>query len=426
MDIEINKNVRYNFTINVIDGGFFGLAMGLASVVTVLPLFVSTMTDSAVLIGLIPAIRTMGWQLPQILTANHVAHLRRYKPMVILMTIQERLPFLGLAAIAWFLPGMAEPVALWLTFGLLVWQGLGGGLTATAWQSMIAEIMPPRRRGVFFGAQAASADVLASGGAVLAGFMLDTMSPRSGFTLCFLLASVALVVSWIFLAGTREPEHSPYTLPDERRPAFWQGVGRILRCDANFRWFLLGRALLPFGTLAFAFYTVYAVRAYHASASVAGLMTGVFLAVQIVFNPLMGWLGDRWSHRAIIEIGTLAAVASAVLAAWAPGLNWFYLVFILAGIANVSFWTIGLAMTLEFGTPAERPAYISLANTLVAPSTIVAPLLGGWLADFAGYPVAFLASAVGGVIATLVFHMLVQNPRHDQSMPVPDTDMCPG
>ena len=43
---------------------------------------------------------------------------------------------------------------------------------------------------------------------------------------------------------------------------------------------------------------------------------------------------------------SLSPAASALVAWWAPSYEWFYLVVILAGIANVAVWTVGLAMTL--------------------------------------------------------------------------------
>ena len=411
MDIEINKHLRYNFAVNVMDGAFFGFALGFASFVTVLPLFVSTMTDSAILIGLIPAIHSVGWQLPQLFTARQVTRLSRYKPTVVLMTIHERLPFLGLAAVAWFLPALGREVVLLLTFGLLTWQGLGGGFTATAWQSMIGKIIPAKRRGIFFGSQAAAANLLASGSAVLAGILLERLDSPLDWAVCFLLASVSMAVSWVFLAKTREPDRPPVGA-NENRSGFWSDVGAILQRDVNFRWFLAARVLSQMATVAFGFYTIYAVRHHGMSEGIAGLVTGVFAATQTVANPIMGWGGDRWSHRAVMEVGALAAAASASLAWLAPDMTWFYLVFILAGVANVAFFTIGTTLILEFGTEAERPAYIGLANTLVAPSTILAPLAGGWLADSAGYPAAFLASAVSGLLTALILHVMVQDPRH--------------
>ena len=94
----IDPTLKHNLTANLLDGSFFGMALGFASFVTVIPLFVSQMTDSAVLIGLIPAIHSVGWQIPQLLTSERVARQSRFKPMVLLMTLNERIPFLGLGA----------------------------------------------------------------------------------------------------------------------------------------------------------------------------------------------------------------------------------------------------------------------------------------------------------------------------------------
>lgn len=407
---EIHKNLKYNLIVNLLDGGFFGFAIGFASFVTILPLFVSTMTGSAILIGLIPAIHSVGWQLPQLLTADRVSRQKRYKPMVLWMTVQERLPFIGLGIVAWYLPKLGNQAGLVLTFGLLVWQGLGGGFTATAWQSMIGKIIPSDRRATFYGAQSAAANLMASVSAVAAGFILEKLPSPQDFVLCFLLASLNMAISWYFLALTREPESVPLTSASEQG-VFWSRLRAILRRDLNFRWFLVVRMLSQLAVMASAFYTVYVVR-YHGMSEVGvGLMTGVLLGTQIAANPLMGWIGDRWSHRAVMEIGIGSAVLSALLAWLAPSPGWFYLVFILAGIANVAVWTISLAMILEFGSESERPAYIGLANTLIAPATILAPFLGGLLADVAGYPAAFVTSAIGGLATLVVLQVFVRDPR---------------
>ena len=276
---------------------------------------------------------------------------------------------------------------------------------------MIGKIIPAKRRGIFFGTQSAAANLFASGGAVLAGILLERLDSPLDWTICFLLASVSMAVSGVFLAKTREPDRPPAD-KNENRSDFWSSVGAILQRDVNFRWFLVARVLSPIATVAFAFYTIYAVRHHGMSEGTAGLVTGVYAATQTAANPIMGWVGDRWSHRAVMEVGALAAAVSAALAWLTPDMTWFYLVFVLAGIADVAFWTIGITLTLEFGTEAERPAYIGLANTLVAPGAILAPLVGGWLADSAGYPAAFIASAIGGLLTALILHVIVQDPRH--------------
>lgn len=405
----IQRSLKHNLIVNLLDGAFFGMALGFASFVTVIPLFVSTLTSSAVLIGLIPAIHTIGWQLPQLFIANQVARQRRLLPMVLFITIQERLPFLGLALVAWRLAELKVNAALIMIYILLIWQGLGGGFTATGWQSLIGKIIPSRRRGTFFGLQASAANLLASLSAVLAGLILERWQDSSGFAICFLLACAAMLLSWIFLALAHEPDSEPVNLA-AAPGGFWPGVGAIMRRDRNFRWFLVGRAFSQLAMMGVAFYAVFAVNQLGVSKLGIGWMTGLLMAVKILTNPLMGWLGDRWSYRATMELGLVAAALSALLAWWAQTPAWFYLVFALVGVTDAAIYTVAISMTLTFGSEAERPAYIGLANTLIAPANILAPFLGGWLAEIAGYPAAFLASAVGGLAAIIVFHWMVHDP----------------
>ena len=318
--------------------------------------------------------------------------------MVMKLTVFERLPFLLLAIVAWFIPVIGPKVALVITYLLLIMQGLGAGFTATGWQSMIGKIIPSNLRGSFYGFQSAAANLLASFSAVLAGLVLVRMDTPEDFTLIFIFASLSMVVSYVFLALTREKSSQENVTTDSQKE-FWQKTRAILRQNRDFRWFLVTRVLGNFGMMAFAFYTVYAVKSLGVSEVTIGLMTSVYMGTQIIANPIMGWLGDRWSHRRMMIIGMVSAAASALIAMWAPNPDWFFLVYILAGIGNVAFWTVGLAMVLLFGSSSEKPAYIGLANTLVAPATILAPLFAGLLVDISGYSTAFLASAIGAILS---------------------------
>jgi MFS family permease len=295
---------------------------------------------------------------------------------------------------------------------LLIWQGLGAGFTATGWQSMIAKIIPPENRGSFFGAQASVANVFSSLSAVGAGVILDKLTSPNDFVTCFMIAAFLLVISWIFLAQIHEPDSEPAALVD-RQAGTWQNMVRILSTDKNFDWFLVARNLAQFGTMGFAFYTVYAVRKLGMDEITVGILTSVLMGAQIVANPIMGRLGDRWSHRLVMGIGLLAAFASALLAWFAGGPTWFYVVVILAGIATVGVWTTGLALILEFGQESDRPMYIGLANTLTAPATFLAPLLGGFLADSSSFSATFLASAACGLLTALVLFFIVRDPHRE-------------
>lgn len=410
MQEYVHKQFRYNFGIGMLDAAFFGFAWGFSSFGTIIPLFISQMTDSAILIGLIPAIHAVGWQLPQLFTANQIARLRRYKPLVMLMTIQERIPFIGLALAAWMFPRLGAAIILPLTFLLLIWQGLGSGFTANPWQSMIAKIIPAEARGSFFGSQAAVANIVISLTAILAGYLLDRFQSPLDFALCFGIASLGYALSMATLSFTHEPYDDEKHIPETQPPLF-QGMLNILRRDRNFAAFMAVRVLYQFATMGFAFYIVYALRKFNMDTITAGFMTAALTIAQTIANAGMGWLSDRVGHKKILVIGMLAVALSSLLAWGAPSLNWFYLVFIISALANVAYWTIGMVLVVEFGTETERPIYIGMSNTLVAPFTILAPILGGWIAEAFGYQSTFLLSALGGVLVTLMMIFLVKDPH---------------
>jgi MFS family permease len=268
--------------------------------------------------------------------------------------------------VAFYLPHLGAKQALWLIFPALVWQGFGGGFTANAWQNMVAKIIPKDLHGTFFATQAAAANGMAGISAILAGLILTKVESPLDFVACFFLAAVMMVVSYIVLGQTREHEAPP---PKEEHPqAFWGHAREILKRDRNFVIFLGVRSLSQFASMAFAFYLIYAVFEYGMSEAMAGVMTSVLLIAQVAFSPLMGRLGDRWSHRGVMCIGALAAALSALLAWMATSREWFYPVFILEAVSIVAIWIVPIALTVSFARrDEERPIYIGLSNTVTAP-----------------------------------------------------------
>jgi MFS family permease len=113
----------------------------------------------------------------------------------------------------------------------------------------------------------------------------------------------------------------------------------------------------------------------------------------------------------MLIIGAGAATLSSLLAWFAPSLAWFFPIFILTGFANVSIWTNGMTMTVDFSNEAERPFYIGLAQTLTAPATMIAPLIGGWIADTQGFGITFGVSTFLSIVMMAILIFLIKEPR---------------
>ena len=134
----------------------------------------------------------------------------------------------------------------------------------------------------------------------------------------------------------------------------------------------------------------------------------------ILASLVMGRLADRWSPRVVMIIGALAATLSALLAILAPSANWFYASFILTSMAIVAIWTIPIPLTVQFGTEEERPYYIGLSSTLTSPATLLAPIIGGWLADTVGFQATFMVSLVCGLLMAAMLAFVVKDPPREQ------------
>jgi MFS family permease len=406
---EVERNYRWNFTVNLLDGATFWFGITFISSSTIAPLFISKLTDSPLPIGLVAAIAQSAWFLPQVFTANVVEQLPRKKPIVInLGFFLERLPMWMLVLSA-LVAGVSPLLALLLFFTGYAWHGLGAGTIATAWQDLIARCFPVDRRGRFFGL----ANFLGAGmgvvGSAFSTWILGAAAFPSSFVYIFLIAASSLVMSWFFLSLTREPVQ-PISAPRQSNRQFLTGLPRIVRDDHNFRRFLVARSLLAVGNMGTGFVTVAAVGRWQVPDSTVGLYTAAYLIGQTAANLAFGLLADRFGHKLSLELGALASALAFVLACLAPSPGWTFVVFALLGISLGAVLVSGILVTLEFSAPARRPTYVGLANTVVGLVSLVAPLLASGLAGI-GYAWVFACSATASLAALIVMRWWVREPR---------------
>jgi MFS family permease len=407
---EVERNYRWNFAVNLIDGTTFWFGTSFISSTTIVPLFVSKLTDSSFAIGLVAVIAQGSWFLPQLFTANAVERLARKKPVVVnLGFFSERLP-LWITIFAAMIAVRAPALALLLFLITYAWHGLGAGVIATAWQDMMARCFPVDRRGRVFGITMFTGAAIAAAAAGLSGWILEKYPFPTNFVYVFTIAALAITVSWLFVALIREPVQ-PVTAPQQTNRQFWAELPRIVRRDHNFRHFLVGRTLLAVGGMGAGFVTVSAVERWAIPDSTVGLYTATYLVGQTIGNLSFGILADRFGHKLSLELAGLASVGAFVLAWLAPSAGWYFVVFILLGVNLGGIIVSGIMVVLEFSAPERRPTYSGLANTGAGIAGASAPLMGAWLAGI-GYDWLFALGAIINLAAFAVLRWWVQEPRH--------------
>ena len=406
------STLRYNVLALGVDYGFFMLALTFASQSTILPAFAAWLGAPNVVIGAIPAVMTLGWFLPSLFAAGHTETLTRKLPFLMKWTLWERVPFLVMALLAFFTaerwPGLTLALVLLM---LLVITGVGGVLMP-AWMDLIARALPTTIRGRFFALSNFIAGLVGFGASLFIAEVLGRVPAPASYGICFLGATVCVALSYVALAVVREQvaerAASPVTLRD-----YLGRVPGLLRRDRNLSWFLAARAFGLAGGMASGFYTVYALRAWDAPASQAGVFTAMLLIGQSIGTLTLGWVGDHAGHRLVLLIGMACAAGAAAVALLAPSLASFGVVFVLYGVQSAAVSISALNVLLEFSpTPEARPTYVGLGTTAMTPMAFAAPLIGGLLADAVGFRAMFVVSLAFALVGLVMLAALVRDPRH--------------
>ena len=409
---QIERDYRWNFTVNALDGASFWFGMSFISFTIILPLYVSHFTTNPILIGLIPLFATSGYLLPQILTANAVerAPIKKFFPVTIGFFL-ERLPIILLAPAAYFWAVNRPALALAAFFILYAWHTFGAGFIVVGWQDLIAKIIPVDKRGRFFGITNFLGNGAGILGALAIPFILDKFTFPLGYVISFGIAAALIFLSWIFLSLAREPAVIS-NKPSVSQLDYLRSLPVVLQKDHNFRMYLLSQIIFSLSGMATGFLTVYAVKTWDMSDAQAG---GFTIALQVglaLSNLFFGFLADRKGHKLSIEISLMLSVLLLVLVILAPNPWWFFVIFFLRGAVNAGTFISCISIVYEFTDAENRPTYIGLANTIPGVAAGVAPLIGGWLVEALSYRAMFILAGIIGVLGWAVLRFGVRDPRH--------------
>jgi MFS family permease len=408
---KIERNYRWNFLVNTLDGASFWLGISFFSSTIILPLFVSHFTNSPLAIGLVSFLGWGGVLLPQLFMANAVerAPLKKFFP-VTLGFFLERLPIFLIAPMTFLLATRQPALTLVLFFVLYTWHNVGAGVIIVGWQDMIAKVIPVEKRGRFFGITNFIGNGAGILGALLVPFVLKKYTFPLGYVFSFTVTAVLIFLSWVFLSLTREPA-VPSSKPSVSQLDYFRSLPGILRKDRNFRMYLLSQIVFSLSGMATGFLAVYSVRTWNLpDAQASGFMIALQLGLTLA-NLFFGFLADRKGHKLSLEICLLLSVLSLVLAIIAPSPWWFFPIFFLRGAVNAGTFISGISIVYEFTEAENRPTYIGLANTIPGVAVSVAPLIGGWLAGVVSYRAMFILSAVIGAVSWVLLRFAVREPR---------------
>jgi MFS family permease len=394
------RHLRRNFSFGVLNGVFFNLFSALLDPSLVLSWFVSQLTTSNFLIGLITPIQQGGWFLPQLVISGYLQRRQRKLPFYARMA--------GVRVVIWGLMTQAvffvEDVTVLLVafFALLTVYSLAAGLSGLCFVDIVAKTIPAARRGAFFGWRRFLGGILALGGSLLVGYILDEgrgLAFPDNYAILFLLSFFTLCAGVGSFAWVTEPLEP---VNEEKVPLARQ-FRRALNLphrDSNYRRFLTMRLLLMAAEIATPFYIIYAKRALSVPVSMVGVYLMATTLASFASNLLWGRISDRRGNKLLLALSNslglfipLTALAIVPLANLWPELRelapaLFALVFVLSGGSKSGALIGNMNFLLEIVPADDRPIYVGLTNTVMG-IALLATSVGGLIVDLVGFTVLF-------------------------------------
>lgn len=401
------RDYVFNFTVGFLDYAFFSLAMSFGSITTMLPLLAKKLGATNVEIGLIPAIAYLGWSLPALWGARVSEHLEMKLPLIMRATLLERLPYLGIALVCFFLAYSSPLLALYLILLFLAISTFAMGFLGPIWVEMIGKVIHPKRWGLYFAFGNGVGALMSVWGSRIAENLLRVYPFAHNFGYCFLFASLAMLISYVFLSLIREKRGRVHS----SSAGYLHSLFDLFKKDRNFFHFLIARILLASGMMGEAFYTVYVLTQFHVSDALVARYNAVLLVSQALSNFFWGPLGDAWGHKVVLLLGVLAMMVSNLFALFSPTPWLFFLAFSFVGFNISALSTGGMAILLDFAPPERRSLYLGWGSFFAGFPSFFSPLLGGKIADFSGYPTVFWGALLVNLVGFLWLLLGVKDPR---------------
>ena len=408
--IRIAEQGRRNFRIGVANGVLAGLLDPLTGIF-VLTLFLTRLDAPAFLVGLLPTIASCGGLLPQLIVAGKLRGKRRVMPWYKWSAVFRVAGLAGMAVSAWFIP-LNQDAALVSLFASFLLYMFSSGVSGIPFMEMVGKMVPPHRKGTFFGMRQFGSAVV---GMLTAGVAGAVMSEQLGlqfpynFAALLTVGTVAGAVVFGMWMLIQEPELEQVHVP--QAGSIFRHGATALQTNRDYRLITIARLLATFSAIASPFYLVYASRVLEVPVGTLALYLTIQTAIPLGAGLLWMPLANKAPRRTLVLITAslqlavpLSALLVGTLAGMLPaGWNSYLaaLIFITGSLAGSSAMMFNDLVLLSVAPNSERPVYFGFLNTLAGVASFTLPL-GGLLLEIAGYTSLFLTSSVLALCAMLV------------------------
>jgi len=399
-----DRYYRRNYIAMMVEGFCVSFSFTIFSNSTVLPAYISNISDNAMYISLLALLFFALSNASMLFSCVLGYNTKSAKWMMVGVCFIQRIGQLLILLTTWALTG-STALALLLFFLSYALYSASQGTAMPVFTGMISSLITKNIAG-FFGSYA----FMGALGGLLSAQALRMLLPaasfpfnyRAVFTYGLAAALFSTLLGAVFVKEVRDPTPREKMRFSQLPGAFMD----ISRTNHAYRHFLINRLCFAAAEMAIPFYIIQVGTFEHSNEAFIGAMSMMLLAGNAIFSKILGYIGDRSGPLFLLRIGGFAGIAASLLAVIMPSQGWGYLLFLLVSCAISSVSLSTSVANISFSSKGYAPVYTAMTGLVIAPIYAIFAFFGGVLAEKLSLAALFLVSLlVYGLALTVNYFM---------------------
>ncbi|MBS3100934.1 MFS transporter [Candidatus Woesearchaeota archaeon] len=394
-------NVRKSLRYSLYDGASFAVMEGATA--SFLTPFAVALNASVSLIAALTYVPQLLGAFIQLFAAKIVELLKDRRKILVISSFLHAILWIPLLFIPYATPSQKYLLVVYIALQTMLVQ-----LMQPIGNSLLGDIVPKYERGRFFGLRNKVVGAMSFASALIAGLMLNYLSPKNpflGFAILFSVAFIGRALSGVFKAMMINPE------PDLAHEVKFSIVDFVKRMEkTNYGHFVVYVALFKFATsIASPFFAVYMLKDLGFTYMQFTAMVAAELVASFIAMGVWGRIIDSRGTKFVLYIGGMLAALVPLM--WLFSHNFYYLIAVemFSGISWAAFNLSASNFMFDAVQPENRVRCIAYYKFFEGISIFAGALLGGFLINMipawifiSSIPFVFLISGILRLAASLI------------------------
>ncbi len=414
MKKELNDKERErNMSLGIKEGG----AVTVTTIITetYMTPFALVLGGNSMHIGFLNSFSGLLFPLSQLYGSKMMDKWERKKLMIFSASWQALvlLPILILSILAIYNIGAWFPNFLIIFYSLYIVFGALAGLT---WFSLMGDVVPPEKRGRYFGKRNAILGGIGILVTLLGAFLLDFFKTEGkvliGFSILFFIAIIARWVSVFILKKHRDA--------DRKKKKRHKGILNFFKSmhKTNYGKFVIYVTFLNFSAMiASPFFSVYMLQELKLSYTWFTIINLSQAVSIMIFMLVWGKFADKYGNKKTLMIGSILIPLLPLL--WIFNQNPFYLLIpmFLGGVGWAAFNLASINFIYDSVESDKRAAYLAYMNLIAGVGVFLGAGIGGVIIEYLPikfmniFLFVFLISGILRILSAVIMMPLIKEVR---------------